>query len=154
MLIEVVRPAAQDEHRRDVRDEADDRDDEHGDALHLARLGVGEPTHRLDGDGRGDHEQDHAVDERREHLDPLEPEGVAVGRGSRGDDHRDQRDDESDEVGEHVPGVGEQRERAASQRADDLEHQHRRHDGEGDREARAIGGVLRVIVRVSHVLPG
>ena len=154
----VLRAAAQHEHRREVGQEAQHRDDEHRHALHLVRLALGarhEPPDGRDGHRHRDDEQDHAVHEGAEHLGPPVPVGLPVGRRPRRDHRRDERDDEADEVARHVTGVGEQGERAAEDAADDLHDEERADDRDRDPDPGAVRGRpvgVRVVVGVCHPL--
>ena len=124
-----------------------------GSACTSASAGVEQSAHALDRDADRDDGEQHAVDERGQHLDPLEAERVPVGGRPGGDDGRDQGDGQADRVARHVTGVGEQGERAREQRADDLGDQHGDDDRERDREAGAVRSrTVRVIV--AHGIQG
>ena len=112
-----------------------------------------EPADRLDRDRDRDHREQHAVQQRREHLDALEAERVPIGRGTRRHHGRDERDDQPDGVARHVPGVGEQRERSGEEGADDLRDEDGRDDGQGDREAGAVAprSVPVIVAHASRV---
>ena len=92
------------------------------------RLGVLDPLDRLDHDPAGDAEQRRAVHQRGQDL----PAEVAVGLGvvgrPLGDPRREQAEGQRADVGEHVPRVGQQRQRAAEPAADGLDH----HEGAGE----------------------
>ena len=78
-----------------------------------ARTSGGEISRRdrLVGDERGEDQQRHAVRLRGEDLHAPEAERHRPGGRSRGQAQREQREADRAGVGEHVPGVGEQRER-------------------------------------------
>ena len=69
---------------------------------------------------------------------------------------RDERDRERDDVGDHVRGVGEQREGAEEETADELDDEEDRVEHERERECvRAVGReVVRVTVAGSRVVVG
>ena len=102
-------------------DQAAGRDDQHRAGRDVRR--VGEPADRLDQHEDRDAGEQHGVGQRGEHLEPVEAEralrvgGGPAGGGDRGERHRD-----AEHVGEHVPGVGEQGQRAGQQRGDRLDH--------------------------------
>ncbi len=79
----------------------------------------------------GDPEQEHRVDQRRQDLEPVEPERPlrALPCMRRRLD-RCERHAETDRIGGHVPGVGEQRQRTGRQPDDDLHHE----EGDGQPE--------------------
>ena len=96
--------------------------------------GFEQPLDALDRDPHRQHDQDHAVHQRR--RTPRRAGYPKVRRsfaGPRGDDARDQRDHEGRGIREHVRRIGEQRERSRQRRADDLHD----HDDRGDRRARS-----------------
>jgi hypothetical protein len=65
-------------------------------------------------------DQRHAVDERDHHLEAVEAVGaLPVGRPP-GEPEREPGERQRGEVGEHVPGVGEQGQRARQQAAEQL----------------------------------
>ncbi len=60
-------------------------------------------------------------------ISALVAEGTPIGGRQGGDVGGRERDRDGGRVGEHVPGVGEQRQRAGDQGADDLDDR----DGQG-----------------------
>jgi hypothetical protein len=65
------------------------------------------------------------VGQRGEHLEPVEPEGaLGVGGGPPGGVDGGQCHGDAEHVGEHVAGIGEQRERPGGKRGDGLDHHH------------------------------
>ena len=85
---------------------------------------------RLDRDDRREDEQGDAVGLGGEDLDPFEAEGhPALGRAA-GEPDRDQREADRRRVGEHVGGVGEQRQRVG----DDPGHHLGGHEAEDQRQ--------------------
>ena len=123
---------------RDVDRRAEQADREHDAALDLRRLR--EALHGLDRDHPGEHQQRGAVDLRGEHLGAPEAEREARARRPRGKPGGDQRERQRARVGEHVGGVGEQRQRARDQARDDL----RDHEAEDQRERRGEPPAVRV----------
>ena len=120
-------------------------------ALHLRRRR--EALHGLDRDHAGEHEQRRAVDLRREHLGAAEPEREAPARRPRGQPRGDQRERQRAGVGEHVRGVGEQRQRVGEQARDDLGDHEREDQRERRREPPAVGvGRHRVVVVLMGVV--
>src|SRR5690606_32894931 len=91
------------------------------------------------------------VDESPEDLRALVAEGLPIRRGTGGDDRRRERDHEGEEVGEHVPGIREQRERTGEDGPDGLDHQENADYGDSDDQARAVCGTRPVIVGMSLV---
>ncbi len=135
--------------RHDVQDGAGNghRQDQPG--PHVRRLD--EPVDRLEDDEAGDHQQRDAVGLRGEDLQASEAERErALGR-ARGELERQQREAERARVGEHVAGVGEQRERVGDDARGDLAGHH-----EQDQRQRAPQplGVVRRSVRVEAVIVG
>ena len=110
-------------------------------------------THGLEQDQQREHEQRHAVGLGREDLDALEAVGHHALRRARGEPDRHQRERDRSRVGEHVPRVREQRERAGEQPGDDLDEHESEDQRERDCELAAVG-VRRDAVRVSLVAPG
>ena len=132
--------AVQDERGTEIRDEPDKCHAEEQRTVDDGRRPEAMP--RLDADADRDREQDRAVHQRGEDLESQESERSFRRRG-------DQCQSERGHVGEHVGGIGEQRERARHPSAGQLDHHHHRGDGERERQApssldvdrRAIGAV-------------
>jgi hypothetical protein len=126
-----------------------DRDDE--DAVDVGR--IEQPADRLDRDDPGEDEQRRAVDLRGQDLGPSEPEREPPGRRARRQPHGDQRQGDRAGVGEHVRGVGEQRQRRRQQAADDLENHEAGDERQRQPEPAQVGvGRRRVVVMVSTVV--
>ena len=132
------------EHPRggDVHGHAGERDDHHhapGD-----RDRIEQPSHRFDRDEHDQRQHRQRIDERRQHFRPR----VAVRRARRRRPARDrvgeQRDGERRGVGGHVPGVGDQRQRAGQPAADRLDHREARGQPERDpqRPSRRVAVVV------------
>ena len=102
------------------------------DAAALDRGRVPEPPDRRHRDHHRDGDQQQAVGQRRQHLGALEAEGAARVRGPGGERRGQQGEADRAGVGEHVAGVGEDRQRAGDQAADDLDREHRGVDRERD----------------------
>ena len=77
------------------------------------RLGVLDPLDRLDHHPGGDAEERGAVHQRGEDLPPEVAVGLAVVGGPLGDPGGEQAEAQRADVGEHVPRVGQQGQRAA-----------------------------------------
>ena len=140
--VEVAAVAAgEDEEGDDIGGEPRRRHRQHDAAGH--RLRVAEAVRGLDGDPDGDGEEGEAVDEGREHGEPVEAVGaLPVGRAA-GDAEGEPRHRQRREVGEHVAGVGEERQRAGDDAADDLgDHEAAGEEGR-DPDRAGAGGVAR-----------
>ena len=140
--------AGEDRGRGQVDDDPGQGDGEDQAAVDAGR--VDQPAHALDRDDRRQHQQGDPVRLGGEDLDPFEAEGhAALGRAA-GEPDRDQREADRGGVGEHVGGVGEQRQRVG----DDPGHHLGRHEAEdqreGDRQLAAVG-VRRGAVAVAGV---
>ena len=112
-----------------------------------------QPPDRLVDDQRGEHEQRHAVGLRREHLDAAQAERQRRRlRGRRGEPHRDQRERDRGGVGEHVRGVGEQRERVRDDAGGDLDRHEQQDQRQRDRQPATVA-IRAVGVRVTGPWP-
>jgi multiple sugar transport system ATP-binding protein len=108
------------------------------------------PVHDPDPD---EQERD-AVDLGGQDLRSPEPERPAPASGLRGKPGGDESQRQRDGVAEHVPGVGEQRERVGDDAAGDLEGHQAGDEGERGDEPAAVppeSGIECVVVRVAHV---
>ncbi len=109
------------------------------------RDGRVEPLHGLDDDPGGDREQRDAVDERDEHGEAVEAVGAApVGRLAR-QPEADPGEREAREVREHVARIGEQRQRAGEDAADDLGHHETARQQRSDADAALVGRVAMAV---------
>ena len=84
------------------------------------------------------------------HLGPLEPEGPHAGRGPPGQADGKKAGPQRARIGQHVTGVGQQRERIAGEGHDDLEDQEADDQSQRDRDVAAIGArrdAVAVLVR-------
>ena len=145
--------ASEDAQRDEVRCEAGGGDGEQPQALDVG--GVAEAPDRSPADERGDEQQREGVERGGEDLGAVEAEGSAHGVGSRCHADREQREGERPDVGEDVPGVGEQGERVGREPAGDLEGGRGEGDGERDAEAARVagrGGAVVVLVGVGHAI--
>ena len=117
-------------------------DDEHRPAVDLRF--VTQPFDGLDEDEDRDTEQQHRVDEGGQDLEAVEPERVLARRRAHrpgvtvGQLDRRQRHAETDDVGQHVPGVGEQGEGVRQEPGDRFEHEHRQAEYERNEQARLV----------------
>ena len=128
--------ARQHERRDEVHGDADERDDEHDAAVHVGRRD--EPAHGAVDDPDADEEQRDPVRLRGEDLGASEPERPRAARGARREPRGDERSRERRGVGEHVPRVGEQRERARDDAGGDLARHQADDQDERDREQPAV----------------
>ena len=85
---------------------------------------VADPADRLDEHVDGDGEQQQPVGDGGEDLDPLPAERAPSAGRPLGERDRAERQRDADRVGGHVPGVGEQGQRAGHDGADHLGDQH------------------------------
>jgi hypothetical protein len=104
-----------------------------------------------------DAEQQHGVGEGGEDLQAVEPEGPVGALAGRGELDRGQRQAEAEDVGEHVPGVGQQGERPGGEAGHHLHHhEHGEQDeGGGEPPPVALAGAhpaVVVAVVVAHAL--
>ena len=107
-------------------------DDQHDRAVDLGR--VGDPLHGRDRDQARQHEQADAVDLGAQDLGPPEAERVGAARRALRQAHGHERERDRAGVGEHVTGVGEQRQRAGDQSGDHLDDHEAEVHEQRDRE--------------------
>ena len=141
--------AREHERRGEVDRDADERDDEHDAAVHDRRV-CEAPRGGVDDPDSQEQERD-PVRLCREDLGPAEAERPRPARRTRREARRNERRGERGRVGEHVPGVREQRERAGDDARGDLDG----HEGDDQRERdRERAPVLHpaVIVRVPRTV--
>ena len=108
-------------------DEQPERGDDHHDAAGDLRRGH-QPLDRLIDDPGGDGEQRKPVGERDQHLEAVEAVSAPPVGGTPRQAEPEPGERERGEVGEHVAGVGEQRERAGGDAARHLGE----HEGAGE----------------------
>jgi hypothetical protein len=97
------------------------------------RRRVDQPSHRLDPDHRGQHQQRDAVHLGREDLDPFQAEGHRAAGGAAAEPDGEEREADRGRVGEHVGGVGEQRQRVGDDAGDHLGRHQPEDQRQGDR---------------------
>ena len=150
--VQVFAIAAQKEEAHEVREEAHRRDDAHDPGLD--RLRVHPSPVGLDHDRSAHDDERGPVRESGEDLEPSIAVGATLVRGPGADGEGGKGDRESQDVGEHVAGIGKKRERAGIDPAQDLGQ----HDGggqcEGEAEAAAGGQRSPVVMRVRDHLGG
>ena len=129
--------------RGDVDHDADQRGDEHQQSLHLRRVEQ-PPDGLVDEPGR-EQQQGEPVGLGGEDLGAFEPVGPAALRGPGGQVDRPQGQHDGRGVGEHVPGIGDQRQGLGDDPDNDLGG-HERHD-----QRQRPGQVTLVGVRVHPV---
>ena len=118
---------------------------------------VVEPPDRLGEYVAGYCEQQHRVGQRGDDLQPVEPErALAVGGRAAGGGDRCQRHADAEGIGGHVPGVGQQRERAGCHPHHDLHEQEHDHECEGDAQTTGVASTRtrQLPVRVAVVVVG
>lgn len=91
------------EHRQQVHDDTDERDDDDQPGAHLRRRD--EAVDRLVDDDQGEHEQRDAIDLGGEDLDALEAVGHRALRRPLGQAHCDEREPDRGGIREHVRRV-------------------------------------------------
>jgi len=84
---------------------------------------------------------------RREDLDAPEAERPAPARGARGDRGRNERERKRGCVREHVPRVGEQRERAGDDPDRDLGDEQADNEGKRSRQHPPVRPVVMLVAR-------
>ena len=89
----------------------------------------------------------------REDLEARVAEGPAPGRGPGGHGRCTQGEGERGAIGEHVPGVREQRQGVAEKPGDDLPRHQREDEQQRDRQRPAVRGqpVLVIVVRARRL---
>ena len=102
-----------------------------------------EASHRFADDHQSDRRQRRPVGERGEDLGAVVAEGALVGRRPPRDPEREQRQPQRGGVGEHVPGVGKQRQRVGEptpgRLGDHVDRHQRQRPGQA---AEAVGPVV------------
>ena len=149
--VEVLAVAAVEEHEHaDIDGEADGRDHQHGAAHH--RLRRHQAPRRLDDDAAGDDEQHQPVAEGDQDLQPLEAIGApAVGRPAREAEGKP-GEREPGKVGEHVAGIGQQRQRAGNEAAGRFDDHERAGDERRPEQAALIVAVAVALSAVAVVV--
>ena len=136
---------------REVHQDADRGDDREGTAGHVRR--VDEAAYSLDHEHHGEDGEGQPVDLGRQDLDPFQTVRIgARGRPCR-EPHRHQRQPEGGGIGEHVAGVGEQRERPDHEPDDDLADQEGDDQYERTEQQPPVGVGTGCVGMVSHGLP-
>ena len=151
-----VRAVAAQQHQR--RDRVS-REREQPDGQHAAGRDVGrarQPRDSAHEDEYGHDDESDAIDQCGEDLAAAAAERASRRRRPRGQHAGRERQDYRADIGQHVPRVGQQRERVEDHAADDPGDQHRRVDAQGDRHPAVIVQadvrvtVVCVCVRVTH----
>jgi hypothetical protein len=123
--------------RGEVYEDAENRHDQH--QRPADRGGMNQPHDGLIRDEGGEDQQRDAVRLGREDLRTLEAECHRASRGTGGKAQRDQRKSERAGVGEHVSGVGQQRERVRDHAGCDLDAHERDDQREREGQPAAVG---------------
>ncbi len=93
-------------------------------------------------EGRQEQQRD-AVELRRDDLSALQAVGEAAARRPGGDPHGHEREEDGERVGQHVTGVGDQRQRPGDETDDHLDG----HEGDDERQRRAQIAPVGVLQR-------
>ena len=127
--------AGEDQRRGEVAGEAERAERQHAGAVDRRR--VAEPADRGDGDPDPDRDQQQPVGQRRQHLRALVAEGAAAAGRAGGEARGGEGEDDRADVGEQVPGVGEDRQGAGEDAADRLDREQPDVDRQRDPHAAA-----------------
>jgi hypothetical protein len=136
--------------RRDVHYHADQCGDH--DQASSDRRRVDEPADRFIAQPGGEQQQGQAVGLGGEDLDPLEPVGVTATGRACCQAYRDYREKDRAGVGEHVRGVGQQRQRLCHHANDHLTG-HEDHDQHERDDQRPAVGILADAVTMAVPVP-
>ena len=140
-------PAREYHQRHDVRDQADDADEEHGAGIDLGR-GCQAPR-ALPGDHDADDEEHAGLQGGGQDLGARPPPRVLLVARAAHEACGDQRDNEAGGIHDHVPRVRRQRQGARPEGAEQLGHDDRPRDRERPPQALGRGPRVGVIVRVA-----
>jgi hypothetical protein len=132
--------------RGEVDDEPDGTHGEHPAARDLGR--IGQAPNGLDDDPDGDDYKGYAVRKSREDLGPPVAEASLQRRRPAGEPRREQREGQRPRIREHVPCIGEQRERVGQYARNDLDDEEARDERQRESERTAVGTQTRVLVIV------
>ena len=130
---------AQQIERQDVHRQPQGGDDEHRRREDLDRLE--QPPDGLEDDPADDEQQRHAVDESGQDLEPVVAIGAPGIGGAPPDTEAQPGEQERRGVDQHVPGIGEQRQRAGVYSADHLDDHEDAGQDHGLEEAGLVVGV-------------
>ena len=97
-------------------------------------------------DEPADREQHRGLRRGGQHLGAPVPPGPVLGGRASGQHRGHQGQRQPGHVGEHVPGVGQQRQRPGDDRADHLDDQDRRGDAQHDRQRTAVPGAGQAVI--------
>ena len=131
--------------RRDVDDDPDAGECEHEPTVDVRRRD--EAPHRGVDDPEADEDERDAVRERGQNLDAPKAERPAPARRAPRDRGGDKRERKRGRVREHVPGVGEQRERARDDPDRDLGDEQADDEREGSRQHPPVRRVVMLVPR-------
>ena len=140
---------SQQQRDRGVGGQSDQSHDDHRDTRHLGCLA--DPPDRLAQDQRRHPDQQYGVGDGGEHLGAM----PAVGAGRRraaalGEDDRAQAHEGGSDVGQDVPGIGQQRDRADRQRGGQFDDEEPAEQRGGYRQSGCGGAGARVIMACTH----
>ena len=152
--VQILRIASSQQHQRDDVDEQTTAGDcKHQRAHHWRR--ISQPHNRFIDDPRHREQQQYAVDECGEDLQPLVTIGSAAIRGPRRETQGHPGESQRCGVGEHVPGVGQQCQRTGEKATDDFNDREPAREHERPHEAVAVLGVIVGVsmFRVAMITP-
>ena len=127
----------QDAEGREVRDEPDQGDPGHEAALD--RDGLEETAERLVEEAGRDDDQERPVDERGQDLESVVPVRLLRCRRKGGEAHRHETEDQGEKVGQHVPGVGDERQASGNQTAHRLDEKDHAAQSDNQTELSPLG---------------
>ena len=104
--VDVLRRPREEEDARQVRQEPDQGDAQHQRAFD--RQGIEEAPHRLVEDSRGDRDQERAVEQGREDLEPVIAVRLGGCRRQGGETHGHETEDQGQEIGQDMTRVRQQ----------------------------------------------
>ena len=143
--IEVAARDPGQQHDRDrVAGQPDHAEDDHRAGGHRRRLD--QPPDRLDQDEPADRQQHRGLRRGGQHLGAPVPPGPVLGGRAAGQHRGHQGQRQPGDVGEHVPGVGQQGQRAGDERADHLDARIVAGDAQHDRQRPAVPGAGRAVI--------
>lgn len=129
-----------DPERRQIDDEARQRDRQHDTSKH--RRGLPQPVDRLDHNPAGDQEQGEPIGERHQNREPVIPIGALPVCGLAREAKPVPGEGEAGEIGQHVSRVGEKRERPGYNPSRDLQQ----HEGPGHGRRQSKAPLARAMV--------
>ncbi len=137
--VETVAAVMQQPGYRQVDQHADERDQHHRSAHH--RLRIGQAVDGLDDDERDQAQHQQAVEQRGENFQAHQAVGVSIRRRLARQPGSQCGQAQGGGVGDHVAGIGQQRQRAGPEPGDHFDHR------EGEREEQRLEqGIAAMLV--------